>query len=141
MKDPIKPKITTAKPTTKPKSKVAVIRDHWELDCPFERTSRRDMNSVDHLKMNSGQPPRRTVIADEDKLARSTVYATQRELAKRHYEAKSKLDGISGIGGGVSMWPAMDDMRLTSADTVRLAAICVVLVLTTVAVFYAFHGR
>ena len=68
------------------------------------------------------------------------MYAAQRELVKRHYEAKSKIDGISGIGGGISLWPAMDDMRLSGSDTVRLAVLCVVLAVATLTVFYSFHG-
>ena len=122
--------------TTNHRSKIATIKDHWE-QCPFEN-SEGDMNRADQFKTNVTRPLRRTV--DKDKLPGGTVYAAQRELIKRHYEAKSKIDGISGIGGGVSLWPAMDDMRLSGSDTVRLAVLCVVLVVATLTVFYSFHG-
>lgn len=122
--------------TTNHRSKIATIKDHWEQR-PFEN-SEGDMNRADQFKTNVTRPLRRTV--DKDKLPGGTVYAAQRELIKRHYEAKSKIDGISGIGGGISLWPAMDDMRLSGSDTVRLAVLCVVLVVATLTVFYSFHG-
>lgn len=126
--------------TNNHRSKIAAIRDHWE-QCQFEN-SEGDMNRADQsVKMSAARPLRRTVVVDKDKLPGGTVYAAQRELVKRHYEAKSKIDGISGIGGGISLWPAMDDMRLSGSDTVRLAVFCVVLVVATLAVFYSFHGN
>lgn len=68
------------------------------------------------------------------------VYAAQRELMKKHHEAKSRVHSVSGVGGGVSMWPAMDDMRLTRREANWLVVSCGVLIIGTMSVFLACHG-
>ncbi len=68
------------------------------------------------------------------------IYAAQRELMKKHHEAKSRVGAVSGVGGGVSMWPAMDDMRLTRKEANWLVIGCGVLILGTMSVFLACHG-
>lgn len=72
---------------------------------------------------------------------RGSVYAAQKMLAKKHHEAKSRLAGVSGVGGGVSLWPAMDDMRLSRSDALQLILVCTLLVAATIAVFYSMHGE
>ena len=70
------------------------------------------------------------------------VYTAQRELEKKHHHAKSRVHaGVSGIGGGVSLWPAMDDMRLSSSEVNWLVVVCGVLVIGTMSVFLACHGK
>ena len=45
------------------------------------------------------------------------------------------------VGGGVSLWPNMDNMRLTSAQTARLIAINLCLAPLTIWVYYLLHGN
>lgn len=79
--------------------------------------------------------------SEEERPASGVVYATQRVLERKHHEAKSRLEGISGVGGGVSMWPAMDDMRLSRSDALQLACLSLVLVGATGVVFWMYHGQ
>ena len=64
------------------------------------------------------------------------VQTLRQRLNRLHHEAKSK----DGVGGGVSLWPAMDDMRLSKEDVWRLVAVCVSLVVVTVTMFNFYHG-
>ena len=70
------------------------------------------------------------------------VHAAQRELEKKHHHAKSRVHaGVSGIGGGVSLWPAMDDMRLSGSEVNWVVVVCGVLIVGTMSVFLACHGE
>lgn len=64
------------------------------------------------------------------------VQNLRQRLERLHHEAKSK----DGVGGGVSLWPAMDDMRLSREDVWRLAAVCVSLLAVTMVMFNFYHG-
>lgn len=68
------------------------------------------------------------------------VQELREELDKLHHEAKSKVKEGMGVGGGVSLWPAMDDMRLSREDVWKLSLLSVVLVICTFAVFNFYHG-
>ena len=130
-------------PRNEHQSMVASIKDRWEqcqLTDSFTTTmatsSARESPTLVQLKTNSSGCP------EEGKPFKgSTVYAAQQELVRKHHEAKSKIGCISGLGGGISIWPAMDDMRLTWDDTARLVAVCVTLVVVTIATFHWFHGE
>lgn len=125
-------KTSPTPPRSKPyQGRTAAMKDHWESFQP-ETEATRDSPMLAQLK---------DACAEMKRPAMGAVYAAQRELVRKHYEAKSRIDGISGIGGGVSMWPAMDDMRLSRGDTLKLFVICVGLLAATVAVFYSFHGE
>ena len=81
----------------------------------------------------TGQPNGRTREATREK-----VQGLRRELDRLHYKAKSKE---LAVGGGVSMWPAMDDMRLSREDAWVLVAACVGLTLSAIAGFFMYHGN
>ena len=128
-----------SKPSTQPCSKIRAMRDRWE-HCQFESDTRgreAESHSKDNLNGDCSGSEDRSLAS----VTRGTVYAAQRELVRKHYEAKSKIDRIGGIGGGVSIWPAMDDMRLSKTDAVKMALICMALVAATMATFYCFHGQ
>ena len=70
------------------------------------------------------------------------VQELREELDRRHQQAKSNVKGgAGGAGGGVSLWPAMDDMRLSREEVWRLVGLCVVLVACTWAIFHMYHGE
>ncbi len=71
------------------------------------------------------------------------VQELREELDRRHHQAKSNhlKDGVAGAGGGVSLWPAMDDMRLSREEMWKLAGLCVALVIGTWAIFHFYHGE
>lgn len=113
-----------------------------------ERWDGQPLNTTDLVSSASRESPtlaqlkRRTEDwSEEGRPASGVVYATQRVLERKHHEAKSRLEGISGVGGGVSMWPAMDDMRLSRSDALQLACLSLVLVGATGVVFWMYHGQ
>ncbi|KAL4227589.1 hypothetical protein ACF0H5_013032 [Mactra antiquata] len=61
-------------------------------------------------------------------------------LVRKHEETRRKVDSLN-IGGGVSIWPEMDSMRLTMKDVKHLILGCVILIAVTVASFLAVHGQ
>ncbi len=60
------------------------------------------------------------------------------ELDKLHQKAKSNVGDLAG--GGVSLWPEMDNMRLSQGELWRLMTLCCVLFLGTLTFFLFFHG-
>ena len=70
-----------------------------------------------------------------------SVKATQLELMKKHQEAKSKVNSVAGTGGGISMWPAMDDMRLSLKEVIELIVRSLILIVLSVTVFVYLHGK
>ena len=134
---PIGTSFTESKECLK-RTKISAIREHWEhkgendLEQSLTVTRCRDSPTLNQLKSCPGESePRQGTI----------VSAVQRELAEKHHAAKSKVDGVGGLGGGVSLWPAMDDMRLSGEDTKWLVCVCAVLVAATIAVFFSCHGK
>lgn len=61
-------------------------------------------------------------------------------LLHKHQKAKNRIDTLN-VGGGVSIWPNMDDMRLTNGEVVGLLSASVVLCLMTVCLFNTVHGE
>lgn len=116
--------------------KIAAMRDHW--DEQVQRRAHPDFHkespTLTLLKSTS-----RT--SQEEKKARGSVYTKQRALDKMHHAAKSRLEGVSGLGGGVSLWPAMDDMRLSRSDAVQLSCTSLVLMVATGIIFATYHGE
>lgn len=69
------------------------------------------------------------------------VQELRKELDKLHHESKSKVKEGVCVGGGVALWPAMDDMRLSREDAWKLAVLNVVLIASTFAIFHMYHGK
>ena len=69
-----------------------------------------------------------------------SVQSTQKDLIRKHQEAKSRVNYVSGVGGGVSLWPAMDDMRLSCNEVIVLLVSSLSLMLITGAIFLFLHG-
>lgn len=117
--------------------KIAALRER--LDEQVQRRARhsdlhRESPTLTHLKNTSK-------TSEEEKQERCSVYARQRALEKMHHAAKSRLEGVSGLGGGVSLWPAMDDMRLSRSDAVQLSCTSLVLMVATGIIFLIYHGK
>ena len=66
------------------------------------------------------------------------VYAMRQKLIQKHYDTKCR---VGGIGGGVSIWPAMDDMRLSRHDAAKVFLSCSLLVISTALLFVFLHGN
>ncbi len=60
-------------------------------------------------------------------------------LLKKHQEAKNRSDTLR-VGGGISIWPEMDNMRLTQTEIITLAVTSITLAILTVCTFTAIHG-
>ncbi|CAH1795945.1 unnamed protein product [Owenia fusiformis] len=64
---------------------------------------------------------------------------TQQILTEKHQEAKNQADKLN-IGGGVSLWPGMENMRLTKRETAQLIVACVFMLTAVLALFQFLHG-
>ena len=123
-----------------PKSKIASMRETWENNIFPATCATRTTIAVE-------DSPTLTQLREHSAHERPTnkvsgyIHAAQQELEKMHHKAKSNVAGISGVGGGVSIWPAMDDMRLSRNDLKWLVVVCVVLVTMTFATFFICHGK
>ena len=109
-------------------------RHHWERErMPGDQRANSVRGSPTLAQLQS---------RSEDGKPGGFVHAAQRELEKKHHRAKSRVHaGVSGIGGGVSLWPAMDDMRLSGSEVNWLVVVCGVLIVGTMSVFLACHGE
>ncbi|XP_046357223.2 uncharacterized protein LOC124135745 [Haliotis rufescens] len=63
----------------------------------------------------------------------------QEVLIKKHEEVRQRADKLS-VGGGVSLWPQMERMKLNSGETIQLILTSLGLMFTVVFTFYKFHG-
>ncbi|XP_074660716.1 uncharacterized protein LOC141913154 [Tubulanus polymorphus] len=70
----------------------------------------------------------------------SRLKEKQKILTQKHQEAKGKLDAVN-VGGGISLWPEMENMRLTKQEVVNLMAVCLLLLLATISLFQWLHGE
>ncbi len=59
---------------------------------------------------------------------------------KKHMDAKSRTDSLS-VGGGVSLWPEMERMRLTQEEGAGLVLVAFSLIVITFCAFYGIHGE
>lgn len=66
------------------------------------------------------------------------VHLLREELDRLHQKAKSNVGDLAG--GGVSLWPEMDNMRLSRGELWRLVTLCCALFLGTLIFFLYFHG-
>ncbi|XP_033109492.1 uncharacterized protein LOC117110785 [Anneissia japonica] len=64
----------------------------------------------------------------------------QKLLEEKHRLAKSKVSSM-GPGGGVSIWPEMDDMRLTPKEMHLIVIISLVLIGFVCQLFWLLHGN
>ena len=117
------------------------LKERWDEQCrrTAERTqagSARHSPTLAMLRRTAGD-----TTSKGEQFPVGSVLATQRALQAKHHEAKSRLDGVSGIGGGVSLWPAMDDMRLSRGDIVQLVYLSLILASVTGGVFWAYHRK
>ena len=114
--------------------KIAAMRDRWVGKKARTGTELAKSPTLVQLQRES------EASAKKERPGKSSVLARQRELERLHHEAKSRLEGVGGVGGGVSLWPAMDDMRLSMRDAVTLAFLCLFLTLSTAVMFLLLHG-
>ena len=61
-------------------------------------------------------------------------------LVDKRDETRRNADTLN-IGGGISLWPDMEDMRLTRAEFIKLCLLSVLLVVFTCIIFETIHGK
>ena len=115
------------------------MKEHWEQQRAGEERGGSSRESRVKNSPTLAQLQSRSERQSERKTG--FVYSAQKELQRKHHDAKSKVHGVSGLGGGVSLWPAMDDMRLTSGEVNWLLFVCGLLVVGTMSTFLACHGE
>ena len=69
-----------------------------------------------------------------------SLKSKQRVLQMKHRETKDKVSEL-GVGGGVCIWPDMDNMRLTQSETLWLVVTNLLLMPLTIWAFYCLHGE
>ncbi|XP_061174490.1 uncharacterized protein LOC133183564 [Saccostrea echinata] len=60
-------------------------------------------------------------------------------LINKHLDTKHNMDRLS-VGGGVSLWPDMEDMRLSLPEILKLGALCFSLFSLVIILFTKLHG-
>ncbi|XP_060581681.1 uncharacterized protein LOC132738238 [Ruditapes philippinarum] len=60
-------------------------------------------------------------------------------LVRKHEETRRKVDSLN-VGGGVSMWPEMDSMRMSKEEIYKLSGFCLIMVIVVIAIFIGLHG-
>ncbi|XP_039614569.1 uncharacterized protein LOC120532553 isoform X2 [Polypterus senegalus] len=68
-----------------------------------------------------------------------TLQEKQKRLNEKHQKAKESLDKLA-VGGGVSLWPEMDRMRLTIDEGLILFLFCLLTCSAVYLVFKYLHG-
>jgi hypothetical protein len=61
-------------------------------------------------------------------------------LVRKHEETRRKVDSLN-VGGGVSMWPEMDSMRMSTEEIYKLSGFCLIMVIIVDAIFIGLHGK
>ena len=61
-------------------------------------------------------------------------------LVRKHETARQRVDSVN-VGGGISLWPEMESMRLTDQEVIQLAALCVGLAAGIIVTFAFLHGN
>lgn len=60
-------------------------------------------------------------------------------LASKHLSVRKKADKLN-VGGGVCLWPGMQDMRLSPWEVVELLLVSLTLLVTVIYGFNKLHG-
>ncbi|GCB74205.1 hypothetical protein scyTo_0003293 [Scyliorhinus torazame] len=92
--------------------------------------------------LNDSTLRRRKATHPEARKARLAVHGLQQKqrlLQEKHLKAKSLVDKIP-VGGGISLWPEMDDMRLTKREVLVLIISSLLLIFAVVTLFEYLHG-
>ncbi|XP_072452083.1 uncharacterized protein [Chiloscyllium punctatum] len=100
-------------------------------------------NTLNHLisSVENSQRKSEKPISPNLEMLRMTPGLQQKQkiLQEKHLKAKSSLDKIP-VGGGISLWPDMDDMRLTKREVLVLAISSLLLIFAVVTLFEYLHG-
>lgn len=100
-------------------------------------------NALDHLISSVENSHKKSEKAVSPNLAmlRMTPGLQQKQkiLQEKHLKAKSAVDKFP-IGGGISLWPEMDNMRLTKGEVISLAITSLLLSVAVFIMFEYLHG-
>ena len=102
----------------------------------------RQLHSPTLMRLRSGSAAESSDNGRRGRATRldSNIEAKQRVLASKHLSAKSRAGQVAGAGGGITIWPGMDDMRLSQRETVQLTAAAFCLIVGSVCLFMYLHG-
>ncbi|CAG2230999.1 unnamed protein product [Mytilus edulis] len=73
------------------------------------------------------------------KMTPGRVLKDRELLASKHSSVRQKADKLN-VGGGVCLWPGMDDMRLSRREIVEILFVSVFLLAAVVIAFNKLHG-
>ncbi|KAK6188498.1 hypothetical protein SNE40_004661 [Patella caerulea] len=134
---PEKPSPLARHPLTRSRSK-----DHLNTKTPLTPLQHLK-RKFEHELEKKVKAPKRDEISPVLYNLRNTPVKTLKEkqqiLVEKHNDTKQRCDQIN-IGGGISLWPQMENMRLTEREIIRLLLSCICLVFTLFFIFHKFHG-
>ncbi|XP_067838741.1 uncharacterized protein [Heptranchias perlo] len=100
-------------------------------------------NTLNHLisSIEKSQKKSEKPISPNLAMLRMTPGLQQKQklLREKHLKAKSSVDKIP-VGGGVSLWPEMDNMRLTKGEVIVLTVSSLLLSFAVIILFDYLHG-
>lgn len=73
-------------------------------------------------------------------ILKGRVHKDRHTLISKHLDTKHNMDRLS-VGGGVSLWPDMEDMRLSLIEILKLGALCFLLFVVVMMIFSKLHGE
>ncbi|XP_076105109.1 uncharacterized protein LOC143073443 [Mytilus galloprovincialis] len=73
------------------------------------------------------------------KMTPGRVLKDRELLASKHSSVRQKADKLN-VGGGVCLWPGMDDMRLSRREIIEILIVSVFLLVAVVIAFNKLHG-
>ncbi|KAJ8304381.1 hypothetical protein KUTeg_017964 [Tegillarca granosa] len=92
------------------------------------------------LENESSEELKTSPTLEKLKMTPGRVVKDRQLLMKKHLEARQKADTLH-IGGGFTLWPNMDDMRLNKQEGLQLLLTCILLFCFVIFAFYKIHGE
>uniref|UniRef100_UPI00398F4919 uncharacterized protein n=1 Tax=Pristiophorus japonicus TaxID=55135 RepID=UPI00398F4919 len=100
-------------------------------------------NTLNHLisSIENSQKKSEKPVSPNLAMLRMTPGLQQKQkiLQEKHLKAKSSVDKIP-VGGGISLWPEMDNMRLTKGEVIVLTMSSLLLCFAVIILFEYLHG-
>ncbi|XP_041041190.1 uncharacterized protein LOC121276709 [Carcharodon carcharias] len=118
------------------KSRTAFIPRQRLVTPLISNTLNHLISSVENSQRKSEKP-----VSPNLEMLRMTPGLQQKQklLQEKHLKAKSSVDKMP-VGGGISLWPEMDDMRLTKREVLVLFISSLLLIFAVVILFEYLHG-
>ncbi|XP_071794243.1 uncharacterized protein [Asterias amurensis] len=132
----VRPPVTTPRHHQAPLQKNVAVQKRWGKDATLvkNRLEKTILGGVTDDDEKQVSPSLRQL-----RMTPGRALQKQKILERKHHEAKSRAHTL-GIGGGISLWPQMENMRLTQREVAALTGVSAALVVGVVFLFHYLHG-